>query len=392
MTITTCAPTLTAAGISAPTYADVLDYLKAQYRAIYGADLYLESDSQDGQFLAVVASAINDANAATLAVYNSFSPATAQGNSLSSNVKLNGITRQIATRSTVTLTVVGVAGTAITNGAVQDAARNKWNLPALVNIPSAGQASVTATCATPGAIAAAPGTLTSIITPQLGWQSATNPTAAILGAPVETDAALRQRQAISVAQPSQSTLAAILGAVAAVPGVTRYTAYENLTGAVDANGLPPNAVAVVAEGGDALSIATAIATRKTVGTPTAGSVSEVVQDAYGIPRTIKFSPVASQRLTVALSVHPINGYSAATAAKIQAAVAAYVNTIAIGQNVFLLRLVGPASLTGDPDGLGYELLSVAASVYPGAPAAVDVPIAYNQVAHCDPADVVITLV
>src|SRR5260363_207233 len=44
----TLSVTIDATGIHAPSYADVLNALKAQYRAIYGPDVYLENDSQDG--------------------------------------------------------------------------------------------------------------------------------------------------------------------------------------------------------------------------------------------------------------------------------------------------------------------------------------------------------
>ena len=79
MTITTTAPTIDATGITAPSYADVLAFIQAKYQAIYGADIYLGNDSQDGQFLGVIAQAISDANSVAVAVYNAFSPATAQG-------------------------------------------------------------------------------------------------------------------------------------------------------------------------------------------------------------------------------------------------------------------------------------------------------------------------
>lgn len=391
MTITTTAPTMTAAGVTAPSFADILDYLKTQYRAIFGSDVYLESDSQDGQFLAIVAASINDANSAAIAIYNAFSPVRASGAGLSANVKLNGLRRLTPTNSTANLLIVGQAGTAITNGVVTDAAKNAWALPASVNIPQAGQVVVTATCTTPGAVTAAPGTITAIATPQLGWQSATNPAAAVLGAPVESDAALRQRQAVSVAQPAQSPLVSVVGAVAAVAGVTRYTAYENPNGTPDANGLPAHSLAVVVEGGDSAAIAAAIANKKTVGAATYGSTTQTVLDQYGMPRAISFFPVAEQRVTVALTLRAINGYSASVGAKIQNAIAAYINAVAIGQPVYATRLFGPSSLLGDPDGLTYEILSLGAAIYPGVPALVDVPIAFNQAAHCDPADVVITL-
>lgn len=391
MTITTTAPSLSSAGISAPSYADVLAYLTAQYQSIYGSDVYLGSDSQDGQFLAIVAKSISDANAVTVAVYNSFSPVSAQGNSLSSNVKLNGLSRQVASNSTATVTIVGTAGTAIISGVVQDAAGNKWNLPASVNIPNAGQVSVTATCAVAGAISASPNTINSIITPQLGWQSCTNPAAAVLGSPVETDAALRKRQAASVAQPAQSTLAAIVGAVAAVPGVTRYAGYENPTASPDANGLPAYSIAIVAEGGDATAIAQAIANKKTVGIPTAGTTTQTVADLYGIPRAIKFYQVAEQRVVVNITLHAISGYTSAIGAEVQAAIADYINSIPVGGNVLMGRLYGPANLNGAADGLTYTVKTLTLGLYGGSQAAADIAIAFNQAAHCDPSDVIITL-
>ncbi|MCT9017193.1 hypothetical protein N6G05_26965, partial [Cupriavidus gilardii] len=120
MAITTTAPTIDASGITAPTYAEVLEYLKDQYRAIYGPDVYLEADSQDGQLLGVFAKAISDANAVAIAIYRSFSPATAQQDALSSNVKINGIARKVASFSTADLVIVGQAGTTITNGIAKD--------------------------------------------------------------------------------------------------------------------------------------------------------------------------------------------------------------------------------------------------------------------------------
>ncbi|WP_231753040.1 hypothetical protein [Burkholderia sp. TSV86] len=42
------APTIDANGITAPTYADVFASRQDLCRSIYGADTYLEADSQDG--------------------------------------------------------------------------------------------------------------------------------------------------------------------------------------------------------------------------------------------------------------------------------------------------------------------------------------------------------
>lgn len=76
-----------------------------------------------------------------------------------------------------------------------------WRLPASVVIGVDGTMTATATSSNSGAVAALAGTITTINTPTRGWASVTNPAAATVGAPAETDAELRIRQGQSVALP-----------------------------------------------------------------------------------------------------------------------------------------------------------------------------------------------
>lgn len=386
------APTISATGISAPTYAEVLAYLQQQFRSIYGDDIYLESDSQDGQFLAVIAAAINDGNAATVAAYNAFSPLTAQGAGLSKNVKINGIARAVATNSSVDLVLVGQAGTTITNGQARDEADNLWALPASVTIPPAGEITVTATCTVVGDIDAAPGAISQIATPTRGWQSVTNPAAATAGAPVETDAALRARQATSVALPSRTVLEGTVGAVANLEGVTRYRAFENDTDTTDANGLPGHSIALVVEGGDAAAIAQAIAAKKTPGTGTFGTTSQVVTDLYGVSRVIRFYRPTEDTAHVKINLTALAGYNTSIGQAIQQAVADYINSLAIGGTIYLWRLAVPANLGGDSRSLTFDINSILIGMNAGTPAAADIVLPFNHVAMCDPADVELTVV
>lgn len=392
MTITSTAPVLSSTGIAAPTYAEILDYLQVGYRGIYGADVYLGNDSQDGQFLAIIAAAINDANAAAIAVYNAFSPATAQGTGLSSIVKTNGLARAVATNSTVDLVIVGVAGSAITNGVAMDAARIRWALPALVNIPGSGTVTVTATCQTAGAVAAPPNTVTQIITPQLGWQTVNNPAVAVLGAPVEQDATLRQRQTVSVMKPGSTRLTATVGAVAELAGVTRYWGYENPYDTTDANGIPRKSISIIAEGGSTTEVAQAIANYKTEGCGTYGTTSVPVSDIYGLPITINYFQVQQVRITISLTLTLISGYTADIGNQIKQSLANYVNALSIGQKVIWTRLFQPANLNGSAPGLAYEIDQLLVSAYPASPAQADVAIAFNQAAHLDVADITLTIV
>ena len=136
----TLSATVTPTGISAPSYVDILLSLEASYRAIYGADTDLDPDTQDGNWIAVQAAAINDANQVAINVYLSFSPSSAQGAALSSVVKVNGITRMVPSASSTPVLIVGQAGSIINNGLVGDNAglNTRWNLPASVTIPPGG--------------------------------------------------------------------------------------------------------------------------------------------------------------------------------------------------------------------------------------------------------------
>lgn len=386
------APTISATGITAPTYAQVLEHLKTTYRSIYGSDTYLENDSQDGQFLGVLALAISDSNAAVIAAYNSFSPSTAQGNGLASNVKINGIAKGAATNSQADLLIIGQAGTTITQGVVLDENNNKWALPASVSIPPSGQLFVTATCSVPGAISAGVGQINKISTMTRGWQSATNVTAANQGAPVETDSALRRRQKTSTALPSRTVLEGTTGAVANVAGVTRYVTHDNDTDSADANGIPAHSMAIVVEGGDASAIAAAIAAKKGPGGGTYGTTSVSTLNVYGMPITIRFFRPTYRAITVAVSIKALSGYVTATGVAVQQAVSDYINQVAIGG--------GPSGTVEWADALTvansvpgsttFKLtaLSISGPAGAGTP---DVPLAFNHAATCAPASVVLTV-
>lgn len=386
------APTIDSSGISAPNYADALAYLQQSFRSIYGADVYLGNDSQDGQLLSVLALAISDANAAIISAYNAFSPNTAQGNGLSSNVKINGISRGIATNSQVDLQVVGQAGTIITQGIARDVNGNTWALPATVTIPPAGTITVTATCTAEGAISAGIGQVSIIATPTRGWQTVTNASAAEPGAPVETDSALRQRQQVSVALPSRTVLEGTTGAVANITGVTRLATYENDTNSTDSNGIPAHSISLVVEGGDAAAIAQAIADKKTPGTGTYGSTSQSVTDVYGRPLTINFYRPTYQAMTVAISLKALAGYSSNVGAAVQQAVSDYINGVAIGgglsKAVEWADAITAANSVANSNTFKLTALTITG---PGGAGSPDVALAFNQAATCTPASVTLTV-
>lgn len=381
--------TIDGTGISAPDYPSILAELKGLYRAIYGQDVYLEPDSQDGQFLALLALGFNDVNSMAIAIYNAFSPATAQGEGLSRVVKINGIAREIASYSTATVTVVGTAGTVLDNAQVRDTAGNLWVIPGLIAIPPAGTINVLAQAATKGAIAAPAGTITQIASPTQGWQSVTNAAAAALGAPVESDAQLRVRQGQSTALPSRTIVEGMLGAVLGLAGVTRAAVYENATATTNALGINPYSLAFVVEGGDPQAIGNALAARKTPGVATQGTTAVTVTNVYGLSQPVRFYVSASLRIGVALTITAGPGYTSALGAAIIAALVAYVNAVGIGQPVRISRLYG---VVDGVDPGAFYINAITVGLPPAALGSSDVVPLFNQTPTLALADVALTVV
>lgn len=394
----TVAPTITSAGISAPPYNDILLSFIASYQGVYGSDIDVSDPStQDYQWLAVLADAQNDTNNAIIATYNAYSPATAIGAGLSSVVKINGIRRDVATESSVAITIGGVADSVITNGLVGDnqGLGTQWALPASVTIGGGGTVTVTAECTVAGATAAAANTLTVILNPQLGWQTANNSGEATPGAPIEDDAQLRMRQADSVALAAETPTSAIYANVANVPGVGRVQVYVNSTSG-SVGGIPANSIAVVCDSGAEQAIINAIGATKAPGIPTygtgSGSTSGTYVDPAGISQPINFSYTDSQRIVVAFTLVPGTGWASSTVAVIQAALVAYISMLPIGTNVDVSIMLGVATLAGTPlaQTFNITLSTFEQCIYGGSLAQSDIAIAFYEGATLQASDITIT--
>lgn len=387
------APTITAEGLTIPTYDDILAYLIEQKQTIYGSDIYLDPDSTDYQELSVFALMLFDAYQTAQLVFNNRGPQTAIGSGLDIIVKLNGLKRNSATYSTVDVLITGTAGTVISGGVVADVSGNKWDLPDTVTIPVGGSITVTATAQEEGAISATAGTVTTISTPVAGWTSVTNASAAEAGDDEETDEELRVRQAASTATPSLSVLEGIAGSIANISGVTEVKYYENNTDLTDSNGIPSHSVAFIVSGGDSTEIAEAIAAKMTPGTGYYGSTSVTVYDDYGMPIIVQFSRPDYITIDVEIDLTALTGYSSVYEDLIKQAVVDYINGLGTGSDVLWTRVLGASLLCGVQ---GSETFNVTAtriainSSSPYSPSAADIDIAFNERAISTVSNVTIT--
>lgn len=373
-------PYIDSAGLHIPTYIDIRDDLIEQAKSIYGQDIYLENDSMDYQYISAFALKTYDTLQALQYVYNNRSPSTAIGSALDGIVKINGIQRKAASYSTCEVTLTGIANTVITNGIVADTASYEWALPATTKIGVGGSVSVTATCQTIGEITATIGTITTIVTPTHGWISVTNTSASVTGNPVELDAELRSRQAISVELPSQTLLGGTAAGIASISNVSRYRVYENDTNVNDANLLPPHSITTIVEGGTDEDIAQQIFARKNPGCYTNGDVVVYVSEAItGQSVPIRFYRPTYVPIYVTVNIKPLNGYTTSKIDDIKNNVATYLNSLQIGNGIPISSLWGAALSALNLKEPVFSISSLVAGASNDSQSTSDITIAYNQV-------------
>ena len=376
------APYIDAQGLHIPTYRDIVEDLIQNAKAIFGQDIYLGIDSQDYQWISVVADKINDSFQLLEMVYNGRSPSTSAGSALDGIVKINGITRKSASYSTCVVTLIGSAGAAISNGVVQDKGGYLWDFPENVTIGLAGSVNVNATCQTIGAVQANIGEINSIFTPTLGWTSVSNSVAATMGTNIETDSELRSRQAISMSRPSRTVLEGTKGAIASVANVTRFIVYENDTNLANSMGHPAHSITAVVEGGLDVDIAKVIFDKKGPGCFTNGPVVVGVVDSFGQNTPIGFFRPTYVDIDVVLNVKQLAGYTTETTSAINAGVVAALNSKLMGDDLSISTLWA-GSLSAMSAKPIYSITSITFAKHGQALGVADIVILFNEVVRGD---------
>lgn len=391
-------PIIDETGLHLPTYQDTFDWLNEQARAIFGNDIYLEPDSQDYQINAEVADLWADLADLVQQTYHNRSIQFAQGVSVDGLLKINGLKRLSATKSVCIVTLTGTPGTPIRGGLISNQMGELiWAVENTV-IPASGIIDVTATCQTAGDIYADAGTLNKIVTQTSGWLSVVNDANAIPGKPIESDIAVKARQAVSTARPSKTVLQGLIGGIAEIPNVQRYRVYENDKGTPDNNGIPEHCVCWVVEGGDSEVIGKEIYLRKTPGCNTYGDVEVRIAPPDPMldnPPPIHFFRPAYIGVYVQIKIKPRQGYVNALTDDIKQAVSGFINSLDIGEEVSV-SLLGTIAQSVTPN-LRAPVFTLAPSIpillgtVEGSFAEADIKIAFHAAAQCTPDNVEVVI-
>lgn len=298
---------LNGTGLTTATQAELLDFLTTAYKAIYGTDIDLDSDTPDGQWQNIIIQMALDNEDLLTEIYNGFNPDNAIGVVLDQRVGINGIQRKAGTFTITNVSLVasqainlfGLDQSIETIYTVRDNAGNKWNLISSVSL-SPGGTILAFQAETPGAVITIPNTITVPVTIVLGVASVNNPTTyTTLGTNEETDAELRVRRQKSVSLSSQGYLSGLYAALRNIDGVTFAFVEENNTGSTNTDGVPGHSIWVIVAGTAAdADIANAIYTKRNAGCGMFGNISYSVIQVDGSSFTVFWDTVTEVPLFI----------------------------------------------------------------------------------------------
>lgn len=263
-------------GFKADSFIEILTRLSTQLKDIYGQDINLDQDTQDGQMLGINTTVISDLQDLALYIYNAMDPDFAEGVNLDRLLKLLVRTRLPATKSTVdiNLTLNRDAIIPITY-TVSDSNGQNWQITSEQTL-TAGTHLVTFESVDYGTITAESNTITQQVTIMTEIDSLINPADAVSGRDEESDQELRERRNKILEVNAYSTLGSIVGKILTLDNVVDCIAYENKTSVYDSEkDLNSHSIWIIAKGGEIDQITETIAKDKTGGAGLKGEIEGI---------------------------------------------------------------------------------------------------------------------
>ena len=282
---------LTDAGFRRPTYAELLDALEHKARELFSSRANLTVRSPLGIFLRIYAWVLNLLFSTLEDVYNSRFVDTAVGSSLYNLGRAIGLRLLGAQKAVGYLTFSGENGIDVPEGFLAETIAGAQYITLSSGVIADGRVTLPASAVIPGPDGnTLENTITTVTNPKSGIFAVTNQNRFEGGRNTETDAEFRERYYISVDFAGGVNIDAIVAEVyKSVEAVIAVTGEENDSDYVNASGLPPHSIEIVAYGGLDEEIAKAIYRRKAGGIETYGNITVPVITASGEIRDIRFS-------------------------------------------------------------------------------------------------------
>lgn len=286
--------TLDATGLTIKTAAEIEAEIIAAIKdpAVMPA-AQIGPESPLGQTISIIAAQLGACYQVQQQVYEAADPDDAADEQLDSACALGRITRQGASKSTVTLRFTGTNGTAVGVGTIARIPDGARFITTAGGTVSFGRVDLAAEAEDFGPVVALAGTITEAVTVIAGISAVTHISDAVVGRLVESDQALRQRREASLAVNGSATDAAIAARCLESDGVTQCIVISNRTSVTDAYGIPARAARVVVYP-TSLTTTRRAALRAVIwahtpaGIELDGATSGTIVDSQGVTQTIKF--------------------------------------------------------------------------------------------------------
>lgn len=340
-------------GLIVPDTEDVLGEVQQEYRDVFGQDLVVAPSTPQGALIVAETTARTDVVRNNAALANQINPNQAGGIFLEAIAALTGLAREPGEPSTLSaVNLTGQPGTIIPAGSRASLGIDGLQFESLaqVTLDLLGMATVDFQAVEDGPVAVNIGDLDTVVSAVLGWETASNPTAATLGKLEESDIAFRRRRGVTLALQGSGGPEAIISALYNTEGVKSLTFRENVTDAtevIDGVSLVEHSIYVCVDGGTDQDIAATLVDSKSSGSDYNGDqVVDYVEPISGQTYEVKFDRPDLVAILARVTVK-VSGATADPDVLVRTALLAYVNGEIEGESGFTVGTsVSPFELAG----------------------------------------------
>ena len=337
--------TLTVTGIQIDRLDSIIERFENGLRQIYGRNIDLSPDTPDGQMVGLLSQIKMDIEELAENVYRQLDPDVATGAWLEQRVAYAGLMRRAASYSYLrSVVLTGEPLTQLYAGiVVSDPHKVRWVLNANVQLDSNGSARADFRSEELGAFNLARNTNLTIETVTLGLNAAATFENAEIGVEEETDQQLRERFFISRTKNAQNSADAIQSKIAALPDVKQVKVLENNTKQRDKNGVEPNSLNIIVDGGADNQIAQVIYENKGAGVGLQGA-TETTLTVNGERRALRFDRATPVDVQISMRCVRYEDFTEVDKDEIKRLLS--IQRFGIGQNLSLSRLYSPINQVG----------------------------------------------
>lgn len=298
-------------GVIVPDTSTIRDEVIADWRSAFGQDLVVTPETPQGIFITQDVEIRDGVARNNAELANQINPDLAGGVWLDAIWALTRGSRRPATYSVLTGVVLGgIPTTLVPAGSVAVVSTTGERFVTTVNalIDASGTTTVTMRAERTGPVTAAAGSLDQVASSVLGWETVTNPTAAVVGREIESDVASRNRRRNTLALQSIAAPEAIISRLYDIDGVRSLAFRENITDTtmvIDGVTIRYHSVWVCVEGGTDAEIAQALLATKTLGAGWTGNIVVPTLDAIsGQTYNVQFDRPTEITLFARITIRP----------------------------------------------------------------------------------------